>query len=53
VIDANMTEFYTTEDGAEVLKPDWDAIHKATGNLFAPSTKSLLEVSDRSTACPQ
>jgi LCP family protein required for cell wall assembly len=53
VIDANMTEFYTTEDGAEVLKPDWDAIHKATGNLFAPSAKSLLEVNDRSTACPQ
>ncbi len=53
VIDANMTEFYTTEDGAEVLKPDWDAIHTAIGNLFSPTARSLLESSDRSMTCPQ
>ncbi len=53
VIDANMTEFYTTEEGAEVLKPDWDAIHEATGNLLSPDVKSLLESNDRSTTCPQ
>lgn len=53
VIDANMTEFYTTDEGAEVLKPDWDAIHKAIGNLFASNAKSLIESNDRSATCPQ
>ena len=53
VIDANMTDFYTTDEGAEVLKPDWGAIQRGIGNLLSPTAKPLLESNNRSTACPQ